>query len=494
MTRFLPKTLFGQILLALCTGLIAAQAAGLWLVFDDRIRYGDGLLGAFAAPRIAGVASFLDKTTPNERTRLLHALSVPPTRFSIGDKWAKPDPNLGDEAREFVERFQQELGSPMQVQILSIKPYEAVKRDDGTSKTAPVRPEGNTGNSASDTSTNSAQNAPKVPGAIDPENLKRVRPGPRIAFVTGQVMLSDGTILNFRHSVPQQQSDFPLRLLGLLSILAASVASLAAWAVRRLTRPLEALAEAATGLSKNLDQPVLDESGPQEVARAAQAFNAMQTHLKGMIETRAQALAGVSHDLRLPITRLRLRLEKIPSDELRSKMEEDLSEMDTMINNTLEFLRAGNNVEKKTMLDLNALLESIAEDMEPLGAHIQIKGSAKEAIFSRPQALKRCLSNLLDNARRYGSGAIEVEVHDSPDQVWIEIKDRGPGIPESDLERVFEPYVRMETSRAKHTGGSGLGLTIARAIARGDGGDVILHARHGGGTIARLKLQRQQLG
>lgn len=479
MKIWLPRTLFGQLLLALCAGLVAAQLAGLWLVFDDRIRYGDGLLGTFAAPRVAGIATILDKTAPADRARLLHALSVPPTRFSLADVWGQPEANLGKEARDFAERFEQELDKPLVVQVLSIKPYDSYKRDEAQ-QIGNVQAPGPAVNGSGE----------RAPGAIAPENLKRIKPGPRIAYVTGQFRLTDGSIVNFRHSVPQPQSDFPLRLFGLLSILGTTVALLAAWAVRRLTRPLQALSKAAVGLSQDLNQPALDESGPTEVANAAQAFNAMQRNIRNMVETRAQALAGVSHDLRLPITRLRLRLEKLPDDELRKKMDDDLAEMDVMINGTLEFLRAGNNSERCIPLDLNALLETMAEDMHDMGANVTIKGEAGAAIHSRPEALQRCIGNLLDNARRYGGNDIDVAVQDHVAQVQIDIMDRGPGIPETERERMFEPYVRLESSRARHTGGSGLGLAIARTFARSQGGDIVLSARPGGGLIASLRLCR----
>ncbi len=161
-----------------------------------------------------------------------------------------------------------------------------------------------------------------------------------------------------------------------------------------------------------------------------------------------------------------------------------------MISATLEFLRAGASGEHPILLNLNALLEGVAEDIEALGARVRIHGRADAPLEARARALRRCLRNLLDNARRHGGGDIDVTVLDAPDRVRIRIEDRGPGIAAAERERVFEPYVRLEPSRARHTGGSGLGLAIARAVARAHGGDITLSDRAGGGLCAELTLPR----
>ncbi|HJV74940.1 MAG TPA: ATP-binding protein [Noviherbaspirillum sp.] len=469
--KLLPRTLFGQLLLALFAGLVALQSVGFWLMLDERVRFGERLLGIYAAQRIAGVISIFDKAGPAERARLLHALNVPPLHVSLSEQWHDAPQENSEDARLFVDRVARELETPAPLQVLSIKRAEGRHHDGPAGAPAQAHVPG--------------------PGASgDIWAGRREHRGPPILFVTGQARLSDGVVITFRHSLPQQGMDWPLRLFALLAVLGIAVALLAAWAVRRLTRPLAALADAATGLACNLERAPLPESGPLEVSRAAQAFNAMQRDLRRYLDTRAQALAAVSHDLRMPITRLRLRLERIADRELQVKMESDLAEMDGMIGHTLEFLRAGSSTEKTQKLDVNALLESVIGDMSMLGAHIELHGTATTPIVAKPQAVRRCLVNLLDNAWRYGGGAIDVCVNDSDAEVEIAIQDRGPGIPADELERVFEPYVRLESSRAKHTGGTGLGLAITRAIARMHGGDVRLMARPGGGTCALLRLPR----
>ena len=472
--KYLPKTLFGRILLAMFCGLLAVQSVGVWLMLEDRARFGERLLGEYVAQRIAGILGVLDDSPPAERQRLGRALSTALIRLSLDEAWREGGIEESEDARAFVTRIAREVERPMRVQVLSIRSVE---------RRVEMRPRDEAG----------------VPGQREfgengfPERLDRPgrnNRGPYLV-VTGQARLSDGTVVTFRRALPQPSLEWPMRAMLLLAVLGLFVAFVAGWALRKVTRPLASLADAASGLARDLNRPPLPETGPQEVARAAQAFNAMQKDLRRYLETRAHALAGVSHDLRLPLTRLRLRLERLPEGELRSKIEEDIAEMDAMIGSTLEYLSAGSAAEKPVKLNLNALLEGVVEDMEPLGARITVHGEAAAPVLAQPQAIRRCLANLLENARRYGGGDIELRVVDSADSVEIRVEDRGPGIPEADHDRVFEPYVRLEASRAKHTGGTGLGLAIARAIARANGGDIVLEARAGGGLCAILRLPRR---
>lgn len=480
--RLLPRTLFGQILLALVVGLIAVQVVGFWLILDDRVRLGERLRGAYTAQRVAGFISILDHAGPEERTRLLRGLNIPPTSLTLNEPWHVSGVVDSDDTQAFIAHVESELDDDLPLQVLSIRHSNRHPPRIASGPRPPL-------NAPSDMSPDMPPDAPP-PGDNGLLDMRLGYEGPPIVFLVGQAKLSDGAILTFRHILPRPNMDWPLRLGGLLLILVASVALLAGWAVRRLTRPLASLADAASGLARDLEQPPLPETGPLEVARAAQAFNAMQRDLKRYMDTRAQALAAVSHDLRLPITRLRLRMEKLDDSELKSKMEHDLVEMDEMIGGTLAFLRAGSTQEKPVRLDLNAFLESVTEDMLAVGARVRLEGRVEAPLPARPQALRRCLVNLLENARRYGSADIDLVVNDRINMLEIRIEDRGAGMPPSEMERVFEPYVRLESSRARHTGGSGLGLAIARAIARAHGGDLVLAAREGGGLSAILTLPK----
>jgi signal transduction histidine kinase len=197
----------------------------------------------------------------------------------------------------------------------------------------------------------------------------------------------------------------------------------------------------------------------------------------------------MSHDLKTPVNRLRLRAELLDDTELKKKISQDLEEMESMIHGTLEFMRGGQSAEKPRPVDVNALLESLQADAQDTGAKVAIEGAAAAPYVGRPQALKRCLGNLLDNAVKYGNSATML-VDDAPDSLMIRVRDRGPGIPEPELERVFEPFYRLEGSRSRDTGGTGLGLSIARQIAQLHGGTLKLQNIKEGGLEAVLTLPR----
>ncbi len=484
--RWLPRTLFGQILLALLVGLLAAQAVGAWLMIDDRVRFAGRVLGGYAAQRIAGIVSLLDEAEPDERKRLVEALSVPPTRISLDEPWRVPESAGAEDAKIFAGYLEQALQRPRELQVLSValsRPGRGREAREGREardgKSGAWRAPAERAPGATERDRGSIASAPKRPGRLP------------VRFVIAQVRLADGAVATFRHVVPQPPADRPLKLIALVAITGITVALLAGWTVRRLTRPLATLADAATGLARDLERPPLPETGPAEVSRAAAAFNAMQRELRRYVETRAQALAGVSHDLRLPLTRVRLRLERLEDSKVRRDIEADLDEMEGMIAGTLEFLRAGSSAEAMVRMNLTALVEGVAEDMEALGAQVSVQGKAEAPISARPQALRRCLANLMDNARRYGGNRIDVTISEENDAACIRIEDRGPGIPAEQRERVFEPYFRLDPSRSKHTGGAGLGLAIARAVARSHGGDITLAERAGGGLSVVLRLPRR---
>jgi signal transduction histidine kinase len=312
--------------------------------------------------------------------------------------------------------------------------------------------------------------------------------GPGVSFVA-QVRLNDGALVTFDSHQPAQTAGWPYRLLLSLAVLIAAVIAVSLIAVRWATRPLQALADAADELGQNIDRAPMPEKGPAEVTRAARAFNTMQERLTGYIRERTATLAAMSHDLKTPVSRLRLRAELLDDTELKKKIAQDLEEMESMIQGTLEFMRGGQSAEKPRPVDVSALLESLQADAQDTGAKVAIEGVATAPYVGRPQALKRCLGNLLDNAVKYGNSATML-VDDAPDRLIIRVRDRGPGIPEPELERVFEPFHRLEGSRSRDTGGTGLGLSIARQIAQLHGGILKLQNTKEGGLEAVLTLPR----
>jgi signal transduction histidine kinase len=303
------------------------------------------------------------------------------------------------------------------------------------------------------------------------------------------VQLRYGTWVGFYHRLPRELFAWPQRLLLMLTVLLVSVVALSLLAVRWLSRPLSVLAQAATELGQDLRRPPLPERGPLEVQRAARAFNRMQTRIQRQIEDRERLLAAVSHDLRTPITRLRLRAEALEDPALKARFERDLADMEAMVSATLAFMRTGADREATVPVDVMALLESIQTDMTELGHQVDVAGRALAPYRGQLLALKRALVNVMDNAVKYGQRA-HVRVEDTPSALHIVVADDGPGIPPTELEKVFEPFYRLDPSRSRDSGGVGLGLAIARNIARAHGGDLILRNRAQGGLEAVLTLPR----
>ena len=215
----------------------------------------------------------------------------------------------------------------------------------------------------------------------------------------------------------------------------------------------------------------------------------MQTRLHRFVEDRTQMLAAISHDLRTPLTRLRLRAEFVEDPEQQRKMLADLEEMEAMIASTLAFARDDARKEPRVPIDLAALLQSLVDDLGDAGNTVEYSGPEHKTIACRPVALRRAIGNLIDNALKYG-GCARVALLDGREDghVAIRIDDDGPGIPEGEQEKVFAPFYRLERSRSRDTGGTGLGLSVARTIARAHGGDVTLRNRPDGGLSALLLL------
>jgi len=316
--------------------------------------------------------------------------------------------------------------------------------------------------------------------------MHRFPPPDGILFLI-QVRLQDGTWATFDTQVTQESASLPWRVLLTLATLLAAVLLLSYIAVRWVTRPLQLLATAADELGRDINRPPLPEGGPAEVHRAAHAFNTMQTRLVHFIDERTRLLTAMSHDLKTPLTRMRLRAELLEDASLRQKFEADLLEMEAMVTQTLEFMRGLSNHEPTQLIDILGLLESLQADNDAMGRTVTVGGRVTKPLKGEPQLLKRCLSNLVDNAVLYGQQA-EVTVEEGADALNIRIRDHGPGIPESEINKVFEPFYRLEGSRSRDTGGTGLGLSIARNIARAHGGDVRLRNHEGGGLQAILTL------
>jgi signal transduction histidine kinase len=305
-------------------------------------------------------------------------------------------------------------------------------------------------------------------------------PGPE-AIIRVSVRVGEAAWFNARISLAVDERPSRGTPILVLSAMSLFVAIIALWGVRRATKPLALFANAAERLGVDVNADPLAEEGPGEVRRAARAFNTMQTRLKRFVQDRTQMLAAISHDLRTPITRMKLRAEFVDDDEQRNKMLSDLDDMEAMIAATLAFARDDAANEPTTTLDVAKLLDNAAVDSRASGHDVTFHGPQTYDITARPLALKRAMTNLIDNAVKYGKRA-RITLSSGPDLVEVLVDDDGPGIAASDHERVFAPFVRLESSRSRETGGTGLGLTISRNAIRSMGGDVELINRAASGS------------
>lgn len=307
-----------------------------------------------------------------------------------------------------------------------------------------------------------------------------------VSFFAGRELLNT---LGFEHAAALPQHH-PFQLDTILIRFAA--VALTAWvAARWLSNPIKHMAKAAEELGKNLNSQNINEtSGPTEVRQASKVFNQMKARINQQMEERNRFLAAVSHDLRTPLTRLKLRAEKVNQPELQADIQSDISEMTGIIDTTLDYLRGNDRPEAECLLDIEALVRSMVEDAEECGQSITVSGNASP-LKLKPLAMRRCLNNLIENALRYG-GKTAITIEESAIEVVIRIADSGPGIPEDQLEAVFSPFYRLDTSRNRNTGGVGLGLSIARDMARKQGGSITLKNAEAGGLIATLVLPKQR--
>jgi signal transduction histidine kinase len=284
----------------------------------------------------------------------------------------------------------------------------------------------------------------------------------------------------------------PMRLLWNAALTFVTVIGMSLIAVRWATRPLHRMASAATAFAHDLDAAPLAEAGPLEVRRAAEAFNFMQRRLRRLVVERGRALAAVSHDLRTPLTRMRLRAELVDDPVLQDRLNADIDAMEGMVNSVLAYLRGLEDSEPIQPINIHALLSSIVEDAQALGRPVTLLEPAAAPPAPYPgklSVLRRAVINLVDNAAAHGQ-RVTVHIDDSPAALAVVIEDDGPGIPEADLDRVTEPFVRLDSARGLHSGGVGLGLAIVRDAAAYHGGRLMLANRREGGLRATLVLPR----
>ena len=454
--RLAPKSLFGRFVLVLLAGLALSQLATLYInqTERDRLLYRAG--GMRLAQQISDIVKLLDSLPSAERRRVVAVFNRPPLAVSL-DR-----PPLALPADEEDADFQLSVFASVLRYALGEDAKISVDANISVGRTHRPHEHGERGF------------GPRRGGFGPP------------AF-TVQVPLHDGTLVTFDSSVLPPVATTTLRLALTLAVLLGTVLVLSLIAVRWVTGPLSVLADAAEKLGENINRPPIPEAGPAEVQRAARSFNAMQQRLSRSMAERSRVLTAMSHDLKTPITRMRLRTDMLEDEAVREKFDRDLAEMEQMVTQTLEFMRDATDTEPVQRVDVMALLESLQGDYEDMGKAVRISGRVSRPLAARPVALRRCLTNLVDNGIRYGVRAT-IDVAEEAGRVVVRVLDEGPGIPEAELERAFEPFFRGDASRSRETGGFGLGLGIARNIARAHGGDLVLKNRAEGGLAAILTL------
>jgi signal transduction histidine kinase len=338
--------------------------------------------------------------------------------------------------------------------------------------------------------------APRAPGG-DRGEEPRAGPGFEPRFPVGRggppgevevaVTLPDGAGVLFRTDVPRRGPPLSTQIFVELGVLTVVLGIVLYLMTRTITRPLTDLARAADAVGRGERHAALRESGARELREATHAFNVMQERLHRYLDSRTHVLAALSHDLRTPLTRLKLRVESLDDDALRERFVADLDEMIAMVANGLNLFK-GLDDEPTQPTDVGLLLTDLRREFAELGGRVEIVGTPKAPVVVKPQALKRCLTNLLSNAIKYGERATVI-VEDGAAFV-LRVQDDGPGIPEESLEQVFEPFFRLESSRNSSTGGVGLGLGIARDIAQAHGGSLVLRNRSPRGLEAVLTLPK----
>ncbi|MBF6025074.1 ATP-binding protein [Lysobacter niastensis] len=430
LSRLLPRTMASRLYLILFAGLLIAHGLSFALLFYERYTSATSLMLSNAQRDVATAVAVLDHVPAAERARWTPLLERKAFRYILGPG-TTGGPLDSDRAREITHLMSVALGSkyPLRVNAVSKSPerfHIHLRLSDGSPLTIEVTP--------------------------SPLPIAQWLP-----FV------------------------FVAQLLLLL---------LCAWvAVRLATRPLARLASAAESVSPSGDGPRLQAEGPVEVATAVSAFNAMQDRIARYLRERLQILAAISHDLQTPITRMRLRTEAMDDSPERGKLIGDLAEMEHLVRDGIAYARSAHGAsEAPRRLDLDAFIDSLVLDYQDVGKPVTLSGRIGEPVTTRPLALRRVLGNLVDNAIKYAGGAeLQVDRHGEA-EVTISVLDRGPGIPDGELESVMQPFYRLEASRNRDTGGAGLGLAIAQQLALSIGGSLTLRNRDGGGLRATLTL------
>ncbi|MDT3672885.1 MAG: HAMP domain-containing sensor histidine kinase [Aromatoleum sp.] len=439
MTVRWPRTLFARLMLIWLVGIALVLAVSIALFINERHRYARDVLAEGIAREVVSAVDVLDRLSPEQRIEWMETLGRRRLRFLPG-------------------------GPPADARPLA----SAAALTDALRRALPDR---------------------AVAVVELPPHAGRFSPHPR---VLATVTLADGRPMTVRLPGPlfaPPARPPPESLLASLLALIVGVSLLSWLAVRIATRPISQLAAAADALGADPERTPIDLRGPVEVARAAQAFNRMQQRIRQHVGERMRILAAISHDLQTPITRLRLRAELVDDEGLRTKIQADLDAMQALVKEGLAYARSLDATAVEQAIDLDGLIDALREDAVDMGWDVKVSGQIDAPCHGRVDALRRALWNLIENGVKFG-GKVEITLAQSASTFDIRIRDHGPGLPDTELEKVFEPFYRTEASRNRETGGTGLGLAIARNLLRAQGGEVQLANHPGGGLEAHVALPR----
>lgn len=457
MKRLFPRSLLGQLVLLIVVTFISAQAVSFWLFARERSQAVRAAQEQEMADRVATIARLAEQAPAGMHGMIVQAANSPQVQFSVDPAPSVTVTEVPPNA--IIPRIHHQLG-------------EERPRDIGLTQ-EPYFPHG----------------APPFPLPEPMTWLREKMRGAGIAptRVRLSVPLAGGGWLNLTaHFQRMDLREPPILILTTLLSIAGVVAALA-FGLGRITGPLRRLVVAADRIGRGEDMPSLPASGPREVRALSEAFAQMQARLTHLISDRTRMLAALGHDLRSPITALRVRAEMVDDDETRERMAATLDEMQEMVEATLAYARGVTAEEPTQSVDLAPFLSELAAEVSETGATVRLETAPSVTLPLRRTPIRRALRNILENAQRYGGGA-SVRLSIDGSLVRITVSDDGPGIAPEAIERVFDPYVRLESSRSRETGGTGLGLSIARSILRAHGGDVTLMNRPEGGLDAVIVL------
>jgi signal transduction histidine kinase len=450
--RLWPSRAGGQLALLLILVLLVAQVITIVILAGER----QGALRSASLEhvlqRVADGYTLADTTDPERQERILRALSSPSLRLSID-----PAPYLVDDrASGMTRRLAEELRLPEE----QIRTALETDEDD-------CRPVRNAHRSRERHDDEDDEHHEYEEHRDDEEHRDERHECPPVLGVS--LALSSGQWFNARARPPAPSWLWLKATLTSVGITAVLLTLTLLLAVRRILRPMNELSRAAHAFGRG-EKVRISEKGPEDVREVTRAFNQMQDQVGRAQEDRARLLAALAHDLRTPITSMRLRVEMLPEGEDRDRLLDALREMQHLAEATLDFIR-GTTTEQHRRYDLATLLDSLCGDLQEMGLAVHCEESPRCVLQGQPEAVKRALRNLIENAVNYGEKA-EVTLATTDTEAVVTIIDQGPGIPEDERERVFEPFCRLEHSRSRETGGAGLGLAIARTLIRGMGGDI----------------------